>query len=293
MKRPGGRGPRLIGVLGLTLAAAVACGDDAADSGGRVTRFFGGSVGGGTGGGAGDAGATCNGIECPPPPAAAAGLAEPCCQTNDSCGFKIPSIGQECLPPADTDASNLDPDCPSVTWQGKTLAGCCLPDGKTCGAVESLVGTGCLDAALFGVAATVDCDGNPVTGTGGTGGTGTGGTGTGGTGTGGTGTGGTGTGGTGTGGTGTGGTGTGGTGACVSCSIALNVSTSDPTKICAGAELTNWNSLKNCACSDGTGKCLTECGATVCVNKSPGAAAACKTCLQSKCVEFYMTCTPA
>jgi hypothetical protein len=250
-----------------------------------VTRFFGGQTGtgtGGTGGGAGDAGATCNGVECPPPPAAAAGLAVPCCQTNQACGFKIPSLGQDCLPPSDADATTTDTDCPNVTWQGKTLPGCCLPDGKTCGAVESLVGTGCLDATLFGVAATVDCDGNPV-GSGGTGGTGTGGTGTGGTGTGGTGTG----------GTGTGGTGTGGTGACQTCATAVGTTTGDATKICAGAEATKLNALKTCAKCFAEGGCWSPCQSTLCSDKPVKGNTACNDCLVTNCGATLNACLPA
>lgn len=267
----------------MTFAVVVACSGDDGDSSGEVIRYFGGKTGGGTGGsGGGDSGATCKGVECPPPPAAAAGLAESCCQTNDTCGFKIPSIGQECLPPADSDASNTDPDCPSVTWQGKTLPGCCLPDGKTCGAVESLVGTGCLDATLFGVKATVDCDGNPVTGTGGTGGGGTGGSGTGGSGTGGSGTGGSGTGGTG-----------GGTG-CVSC--AQVVGGGNPANVCTGAETNKWKAVAACACGmDGPGQCNAECNSTTCIMEGPPLPpnAACKTCMQTKCAAAYGNCVPA
>ncbi len=265
----------------MTFAVVVACSGDDRDSSGEVIRYFGGKTGGGTGGsGGGDSGATCKGVECPPPPAAAAGLAESCCQTNDTCGFKIPSIGQECLPPADTDASNTDPDCPSVTWQGKTLPGCCLPDGKTCGAVESLVGTGCLDATLFGVKATVDCDGNPVTGTGGTGGGGTGGSGTGGSGTGGSGTGGSGTGGTG-----------GGTG-CITCAQVMTGG--DPKKVCTGAEATKWKAVEVCACgADGGGQCSGELCYSTCGSQKATPDATCKSCMQTKCATAYGNCAPA
>ena len=111
----------------------------------------------------------CGDTACPP-------IASPlpcevrCCTADNQCATLVAT---EALP--GTCQAPLDDEtlCPAETVLGQMVAGCCLPDGVTCGIDGTLLGQGCVPRETISLAP-MNCDGTPVMGEGGdsTGGTG-------------------------------------------------------------------------------------------------------------------------
>jgi hypothetical protein len=175
-------------LLGSAVAIA-GCGgddDDSGDAGGVGTGGIGagtGGVGTGTGGTTGTGGMTGGtggmssvmSVACGANTCMGAGggmtipgimLAAPCCvdMTAGTCGTMQAGV---CTPPP-----AADPDCPTVSVIGMTMASCCAA-GNLCGIDASMLGMGCVDfdmvrASPFGAILmpppATTCDGMPVAG---------------------------------------------------------------------------------------------------------------------------------
>jgi len=105
----------------------------AAGTGGRAT---------GSGGRAGAAAVSCGGMTCPGSSVFGFSLSG-CCTEADKCGLDLAAVGfggcEEANAPGSANAA-----CPSQTIAGiLPLAGCCKPD-RTCGALDTYLGLGCV-----------------------------------------------------------------------------------------------------------------------------------------------------